>query len=302
MAQYVDHADGIPVVMDLVDVDSDKWAQYAGFASLPWSAIYRRESRCLRQYEQRACARSWRVVVSTEREAALARQLAAHDEVYVIANGVDTQYFAPAGRPDASARTVIFVGDMSYFPNQVAVDFFAREVFPIVRKSVPAARFRIVGRNPSKKVRQLADLGAIEVTGSVPDVRPYLAQSQVSVAPFSIAAGIQNKILESMACGLPVVATSRAAQGLARQVAESVEIADEPSALAKAVVNLLSDTEAARRTGLEGRSRVAAAYNWGFWLDRLVSLIEGPAIRGEHGGPNAAQSHVLAGGTGRYHG
>jgi sugar transferase (PEP-CTERM/EpsH1 system associated) len=287
MAKYVHYVESIPIVLDLVDVDSDKWAQYARFSALPWSAIYLRESRCLRRYERKACARSWRVVVTTEREAALARQLATHERVYVIANGVDAQYFAPAASPqDAAAPNVTFVGDMSYFPNQVAVEFFAREVFPIVRKSVPAARFLIVGRNPGKKVRQLAEPGAIEVTGSVPDVRPYLARTHVSVAPFSIAVGIQNKVLESMASGVPVVATSRAVQGLAPELAGAVEIADEPPAMAAAVVSLLSDPEAARKKGLEGRARVTAAHDWAQWLERLVSLIEGAAIQGERGGPN----------------
>jgi polysaccharide biosynthesis protein PslH len=279
MAQYVDQVDGIPMVTDLVDVDSDKWAQYAGFTPFPWSAVYRREGRCLREYERRVCARSWRVVVTTDREAALARQVTEHDRVHVIANGVDTTYFAPAGsRPDPAAPTVAFTGDMSYFPNEMAVTFFAHEVLPIVRRSVPAVRFLVVGRNPGKKVKQLEGLGGIEVTGFVPDVRAYLAQTHVSVAPFSIAAGIQNKILEAMASGLPVVATSRTVRGLAREVAEMVDTADEPAAMAAAVVALLRDPGLARRRGLEGRARVAAAYDWEHWLGKLVELVEGSVV------------------------
>jgi sugar transferase (PEP-CTERM/EpsH1 system associated) len=277
MAQYVDGVDGIPIVTDLVDVDSDKWTQYAGFAPFPWSTVYRREGRCLREYERSVCARSWRVVVTTEREAALARQVTEHDRVHVIGNGVNTEYFAPADRwPDVAAPTVTFTGDMSYFPNETAVTFFAREVFPTVRQAVPTARFLIVGRKPGKNVKRLEELGGIEVTGFVPDMRAYLARTHVSVAPFSIAAGIQNKILESMAFGLPVVATSRTVRGLSREVAEIVDTADEPAAMAAAVVALLRDPDAARRKGLEGRARVAAVYDWDHWLGKLAELVESP--------------------------
>jgi polysaccharide biosynthesis protein PslH len=277
MAQYVERVDGIPVITDLVDLDSDKWTQYAGFTPFPWSAVYRREGKRLREYERSVCARSWRVVVTTEREAALARQVAGHDCVHVIANGVDTEYFAPAdNRPDAARPTITFTGDMSYFPNETAVIFFGRKVFPIVRQAVPGARFLIVGRKPGERVRQLEEAGGIEVTGFVPDVRAYLAQTHVAVAPFSIAAGIQNKILESMASGLPVVATSRTVRGLSPEVAGMVATADEPADIAAAVVALLRDPEAARRKGLEGRARVAAVYDWDYWLDKLVELVESP--------------------------
>ena len=127
-------------------------------------------------------------------------------------------------RAKATVPTVIFTGDMSYFPNQEAVIFFAREVLPLIRRSVEGARFLIVGRNPGKKVTGIAEIDGVEVTGFVPDVRTYLAKAHVAVAPFSIAAGIQNKILEAMAYGLPVVATSRTRQGLSPEVADLVAI------------------------------------------------------------------------------
>lgn len=297
MAQYIDWTNGIPMIVDLVDVDSDKWTQYAEYTRFPWSAVYRREGRCLRAYERSVCAQSARVLVSTEREATLARQLVKDNRVHVISNGVDTQYFSPAaGRPDPAVPTVTFLGDMSYFPNQTAVTFFAREVLPIVRQAVPATRFLIVGRKPGKNVRQLEELGGIEVTGFVPDVRVYLAQSHVSVAPFSIAAGIQNKILESMASGVPVVATSRTVRGLSRDVAELVETADEPAAMAARVVAFLRDPAQARNRGLEGRNRVAASYSWEHCLEKLLELVEGADGDGNQQVPTASGS-----GTGRYH-
>jgi glycosyltransferase involved in cell wall biosynthesis len=168
---------------------------------------------------------------------------------------------------------------MSYFPNQEAVSYFARKVLPLVRESVPDARFLIVGRNPDRNVLQLQRVDGVEVTGFVPDVRAYLARAHVAVAPFSIAAGIQNKILEAMAYGLPVVATSRTAQGLSPRVAEIVNTGDTADEMAAKTVLLLRDSELAWRKGLEGRRRVNEEYRWDKSLDYLLQLVEKPANR-----------------------
>jgi glycosyltransferase involved in cell wall biosynthesis len=198
--------------------------------------------------------------------------------VHVIPNGVDTAYFDPqAVAPVAAGPVILFTGDMAYFPNEEAVGFFARNVFPVIRQTVADARFLIVGRNPGRNVQQLAKLPGVEVTGFVPDVRTYLAQARVAVAPFSIAAGIQNKILEAMAYGLPVVATPRTVQGLSKNVAELVETGSTAQELAAKTLRLLNDPEWARRKGLEGRSRVAADYDWQRALDALLRIFEGPA-------------------------
>ena len=128
MAQYVESVRKIPVVMDLVDVDSDKWTQYAAFTRFPFSAVYRREGRTLQAYEQRVCEKAAAVVVTTEREAQLVRQISPAARVHVIANGVDTEYFKPAGGPRAARlRPVVFTGDMSYFPNEEAVTLLCRQ-------------------------------------------------------------------------------------------------------------------------------------------------------------------------------
>ena len=280
MAQYVESAGQIPMVTDLVDVDSDKWTQYATFTRFPFSAIYRREGRYLRGYERRVCARSSCVVVTTEREAALVRQISPATRVQVIPNGVDTRYFDPrVVPPDRTVPTVIFTGDMSYFPNQEAVNYFARKVLPLIRDSVPKARFLIVGRNPNRNVLRLQRMDGVEVTGFVADVRTYLAKAQVAVAPFAIAAGIQNKILEAMAYGLPVVATSRTAQGLSPKVAEMVDTGDTADEMASKIVLLLRDFDLARRKGVEGRRRVGEEYRWENSLDQLLQLLENPADR-----------------------
>ena len=275
MAQYAETIDDIPVLMDLVDVDSAKWTQYAQFARFPFSAIYRREGKRLREYERKVCGRVSCVLVTTEREARLVREISETARVRVIPNGVDTDYFNPSLTTAAPAPpTVTFTGDMSYFPNEDAVVFFAHKVLPLIRASVPDVRFLIVGRNPSRGVQRLRGIDGVEVTGSVPDVRPYLAQSHVAVAPFSIAAGIQNKILEAMAYCLPVVATTRTVGGLSAGVAEVVETGDTAEELAARVSRLLGDPRLARQKGLESRRRVAAEYSWKRALDQLLLLME----------------------------
>ncbi len=268
------------MVVDLVDVDSDKWRQYGSYAHFPHSLVYRREANSLRNYERMVCERAASVVATTEREAGLVRAICPSARVHAIPNGVDRDYFNPdPGGIAGTVPTVSFTGDMSYFPNEQAVVFFAHQVLPLIRHEIPETRFLIVGRQPTRTVLRLQAIEGVEVTGFVPDVRPYLARSHVSVAPFSIAAGIQNKVLEAMAYCLPVVATSRIAQSLAANVAEMVEFGDTPQELASKVVGLLRNPERCRRVGVEGRRRVGAEYDWARSLDRLIALLEVTGLR-----------------------
>jgi sugar transferase (PEP-CTERM/EpsH1 system associated) len=285
MTQYVESIEGVPIVTDLVDVDSDKWTQYATFTKFPFSAVYRREGRTLERYERRVCEKSVAVVVTTEREARLVRKISPEANVHAIPNGVDSEFFSPlAVPPNASVPAIGFTGDMSYFPNQEAVTCFASKVLPLIRQSVAEARFLIVGRSPSPGIQALTRIPGVEVTGFVPDVRTHLARMRVSVAPFSIAAGIQNKILEAMSYELPVVATSRAVQGLTPAAAQAVEIADTPEQMAAAIVGLLRNPELAREKGRQSRWIIASEYNWHQSLHKLMQVLE------NHAGKEARQT------------
>lgn len=290
MAQYVDPGWGIPVVTDFVDADSNKWTQYAAFTKGPLSAVYRREGLALRDFERQTCELSAAVLVTTRREADLLEELSGGTPIHVIPNGVDTDYFQPAAGESSEAPAAVgFTGDMSYFPNIEAVTYFAREVLPLIRRSLPGTRFLIVGRNPSPKVRALGEIDGIEVTGFVPDVREHLRRVRVSVAPFSIAAGIQNKILEAMAFGIPVVCTPRAAQGLSREAATAVEVVEGAEGMAGRVVSLLRNPELAHARGIEGRRQVAAEYRWERSMDRLLQVLETAA--GQDSSAAAAVRH-----------
>jgi sugar transferase (PEP-CTERM/EpsH1 system associated) len=277
MAQYAEAVGAVPVIVDFVDVDSDKWRQYGESSRPPMSWIYRREARALRAYERTVCRNAGAIVVTTRREADLVRSIDPAAAVHVIANGVDSEYFSPgAAAPSRTDRAIVFTGDMAYYPNEQAVAMFAHQALPIIRRRFPDARFFIVGRRPSPTVRELGRLPGVEVTGFVSDVRTYLARASVAVAPFQIAAGIQNKILEAMSYGLPVVATSRAVQGLEPNVLPAVQIGDTPAELASHCIHLLADHGAAERIGTDGRKIVRATYSWQKSLTELMTIVECP--------------------------
>lgn len=206
MAPYA--PEGVPVVLDLVDVDSEKWFQY-GRERRP-GPLYRIEASRLRRFETHCATASALTVLATANELAIFRGFAPEPRAIYVENGVESSYFeaAPAVLDTLRKRRFIaFVGTMNYRPNIDAVRWFAAEVFPAVRRTIPDLEFLVVGRNPAKAVRELAEIDGIEITGAVPDVRPYLSSARAIVAPLRLARGIQNKVLEALAMGRPVLAS-----------------------------------------------------------------------------------------------
>lgn len=184
-------------------------------------------------------------------------------ELTVIGNGVDLSYFDRRALAEAGIPTVVFSGVMSYEPNAKAAVWFAHEVWPLVRREVANARFIVVGRHPTDEVKALGEIPGITVTGSVPDVRPYLERAQVVVAPLRSGAGVKNKVLEAWAMGRPVVGTPIAFEGIVGAEAGTHYLLGERSAeLATHVVHLLCHEADRRRMGDAGRALVASNSSW----------------------------------------
>jgi sugar transferase (PEP-CTERM/EpsH1 system associated) len=266
-AQYIDDLP-IPRVMDLVDVDSAKWERYAE-AHFP-RLLWRTEARRLRAKEEEILKRYARVTVVSGAEAD--RLPATPGVLEVVPNGVDTEYFQPGDPAKERAGEIVFTGAMDYTPNVDAVVWFVNEILPRIRETVADASFTIVGSNPLPEVRDLAGTPGVTVTGTVPDIRPYLEAAQISVAPLLIAMGVQNKVLEAMAAGLPVVATPVGA--IPEAIRDGVEGLLVPprdaEALAAALGSLVRDR--ARRASLGRAARARAESEFG--VEAVVGRLE----------------------------
>lgn len=275
MADYVPDMGRLPTLVDFVDMDSAKWAQYAGARRWPLSWLYRREAERLLAWERAVAARAKHSFFVTAAECDLFLQAAPEcaGRVEAMGNGVDAEYFAPdpaRGSPfDSAEIPLVFTGAMDYWPNIDAAVWFAAAVLPELRRRHPAIRFYVVGRNPAPAVRALAG-AAVTVTGAVADVRPYLAHAVVVVAPLRIARGIQNKVLEAMAMARPVVASAACAAPVAAAPGAELLSAAGPEDYCDAIARLLADPVHADNIGRAARRRVLASYSW----DAHLSLID----------------------------
>ncbi len=268
MVEYV-RGTALPVVMDFVDVDSDKWTQYATKQRRPMSWAYRLEGRRLRRFEAEAVRWGRQCILATAAEEALLKSFAPWARTAVIPNGVDLSGYGPP----ADVPTVIFTGAKDYFPNVDAVQHFCADIFPAVARAVPGARFLIVGLNPAPAVRRLGEIPGVSVTGAVPDVQPYYREASVCVAPLRIARGIQNKVLQSMALGVPVVVTSAAARGLECRPGEHFLVEDDPARFAAGVIGLLRDREARASLATRARTFVEEHHSWAGVLERIEAIV-----------------------------
>ena len=236
-----------PLVVDLVDVDSQKWAALSRSSSWPKRWIYAREAQLLSDFERRmaGAAKSTLVINERERDALLA--LAPASSLVVMPNGIDCRPLAPVAGPEERPH-VVFCGVMNYTPNVEAALWFSRSVWPAIRAQRPDARFFVVGSDPTPSVRRLhAPDSGIEVTGTVDDVRPYLWQSAVAVAPLQTARGMQNKVLEALGAGLPAVVSSQVFDGLPQSVHKACRLAVSADAFARETLSLLDLTGRQRR-------------------------------------------------------
>ena len=272
-AQYVDGIRTRRKILDFCDIDSRKWFDYSQQKPFPQSVVFKLEAAKLRKYERKVAALFDCCTVASAGELEEYGKLDLSVPCAVIPNGVDTSFFQPraSGRSDGSV--IVFLGRMDYFPNVDGVNYFAREVFPLIRHQRPDTKFRIIGSNPARSVRDLAGIPNVSVTGQVPDVRSYLEDAAVSVAPLKIARGIQNKILESMAMGIPVVATPQAVKGIGAELSQYVAVAEKPEIFAAQVLALLENNALHTRMAEGGRLQVQQGHAWPSVMEILENLI-----------------------------
>jgi sugar transferase (PEP-CTERM/EpsH1 system associated) len=278
MAQYVEKYQALHLVADFVDVDSDKWLQYAEKSQWPFSWIYQRESLKLLKFERHIAKLFNATILVSEHEAQHLQNLApdAADKIGFVNNGVDTQIFNPLltfESPFATdEQTIVFTGAMDYWANVDAVQWFALQVLPLIKLKTPNIRFYIVGSKPTKTVLALAEKdSSVIVTGRVEEIRSYMAYADVIVAPLRIARGIQNKVLEGMSMAKALVATSMAMEGIPGKPGLDVLIADEPEQFASAVMAVLQRTPVFAQCN---RDYVQLDFSWEQTGQLLSDLLE----------------------------
>ena len=267
LAPYGRHAPPAHMALDMHNVESTLAASFAATRGAGAAFPYRMEAAALRRLERRVTRRF--DVVSVVSEADRARL--GSTPAIVAPNGWEPTHDA---LPPASEPVAAFVALMGWPPNEDAAVWLARDIWPLVRAALPDARLLLVGRDPGPAVRDLGGGAGVQVTGTVDDVRPYLASARVALAPLRAAGGSRLKILEALDAGRPVVATTKGAEGLDDLAGEGVVIADEPTAFAAAVGSLLADPAEAARLGGRGRAAVAERHSWDAALTPLIAAIQ----------------------------
>ena len=260
------------VFVDLVDVDSQKWFDFADASRGPKRWLYRFEGRRLRSLERTLPGWAEAVSLVSRNEAEVFESFAGPGTATVATNGVDLDYFRPM--PDVPEEPACaFVGAMDYLPNVDAAVWFAHDVWPLIRARNPDAEFRIIGRKPAAAVQRLAGLPGVRVVGGVPDVRPHVARSAVAVTPMRLSRGLQNKVLEALAMGKAVVAAPPALAALGTVPGTHLLSARTPDEWVTAVCGLLGSPDRRRELGATGRRYVEEHHHWDRCLRPLLDQI-----------------------------
>jgi glycosyltransferase involved in cell wall biosynthesis len=252
----------VPVVLFEHNVEYMIWKRLHAVEKRPWQrALLALEWRKMRHYETKACARAGLTVAVSEADRALLAANAPGADIRAIGTGVDTAYFRPNGALEAPA-TLVFTGSMDWYPNEDAIMYFNTAILPELRREVPGLSLAVVGRDPSDRLRAACTAAGVHVTGTVADVRPYVAEASVYVVPLRIGGGTRLKIFEALAMGKAVVATRVGAEGLPIVSGEHFLQADSPADFAQAVVTLLTDPGRRHALGMAGRRLVEERYSW----------------------------------------
>lgn len=273
MAKYVfkcrescDQTTNFPtLIMDFMDVDSDKWSQYAANTSFPMSWIYQRESRLLTALEKNIVEEFDTCFLIAEPEVTLFNKtVCPTNNLFVLGNGLDTSaFYPPTNKVKTSDLVLLFTGVMDYKPNVDAVKWFIDECWEDIKTQFPKAKFVVAGMNPVSELIKLAEKdNGIEVTGFVDDILPYFHSADVFVAPFRLARGVQNKVLQAFACGLPVVSTPMGAEGIECKDQQDVFIANTPKDFVDAIITLSRDAALGLEVGENARTLIEKLYSW----------------------------------------
>jgi sugar transferase (PEP-CTERM/EpsH1 system associated) len=282
-----------PAVIFTHNVESEIWRRHAETKTSALSRwLYNAQYQRMLRFERQTLERFDGVLAVSDADRLTFAALypgAIRRPVHIVPTGVDTEYFAPAPS-DRASRTLVFTGSMDWLPNEDAMQFFCRDILPLIREEEPDARLSIVGRAPTPAVKRLADGYGVQVTGRVEDVRPYMRDAALYIVPLRIGGGTRLKIFEAMSMGKAVVSTTIGAEGLPVTNGEHVMLADEPHAFAQAVVHLLRDAD--RRAQLEAAARalVLERYDW----SAVAGALERALINVADGGVRMATLRTLS--------
>ena len=273
VAQYVEDVQGIPKILDFGDMDSQKWLEYVHYKPFPLSLGYALEGRKMERAEKRLARKFDLCTATTRAEWQTLEDFQTGAATDWFPNGVDADFFKPDGE-GYDADTISFIGRMDYYPNQEAMFRFCAEVWPRLREKRAQMKLLIVGADPIPAVQKLGELPGVTVTGSVPDVRPFVLRSAAMVAPLKIARGTQNKILEAMAMGVPVVSSRTAAGGVDAVAGEHLLVADTADEYVAAILRICDDADERARLAEQGRARMLSHHAWPESMRRLDAIIE----------------------------
>lgn len=274
VAPYVRRLQAPFRMLDFGDLDSRKWSDYAKYQPFPWSAGYALEAFKLQRIERKLASEFDQCTVTAQGEFQSYQEMGVATPCQVIPNGVDAEYFHVSGNRPEHSNVIVFLGRMDYFPNIAGILHFVKDVFPLVRKRNPGAHLRIVGSNPVPAIQKLSLEPGISVTGHVPDVRPHVHDAGVAIAPLSIARGTQNKVLECMAMGIPVVASPQVAKGVQAAPDHHLLVGHAPHQFADHVVQLLNNPELRGRIAGAGRKQVLSTHSWAASMKLLDSITD----------------------------
>jgi hypothetical protein len=273
VGQYVQGVAGVPKILDFGDMDSQKWLEYSHYKPFPLSLGYRLEGHKLERAERRLARKFDLCTATTRAEWETLEQYGTGAATDWFPNGVDADYFSPGDGP-YEPETISFIGRMDYYPNQECMARFCAQVWPLLKAQRPGMRLLIVGADPTPAVRALERNPDVEVTGSVPDVRPYVRRSALMVAPLAIARGTQNKILEAMAMGVPVVTSRAAAGGVDAEAESHLLVADSAAEITQAILRITDNPAERQRLAHTGRQRMLSHHAWPRSMQRLDGIIE----------------------------